>query len=503
MKRLTLRTSALLALGAFAALAHAQRQGQNLSDQAYEVLAKDVVWVYPGYEQTLNLDQVRAAAKKIAPTQLKVLWIPELRGKWKRGDQELRGSYAEWLLKTRLTLKDAVVVVCTKQGVSAYSDTVDKKDLTSFINESLKYKQGTNYTGMVTFMAEQISNKGNRNEAVKNTSTGALIAIPIMGGLGVVGYLAFKKKKKMDDARNRVLNAKNAALSGISYIDGYTGLIDGPEAQQITAHREMAYSAFERGRQAMDAAKKPEDFDAADQAFRLALTDIDKAKQIIDQKTGGTGAAFGLPPVVDQQRAPLFDPVPGTCFFTSKPCDELRPVEVTVQGQRRTVMVSPEIYQSMQNGAPPQIAGTVQDNQFTPWYQVQGYDPYRHYGTRDFLWDMMTFNAISSMMNPWGWWGGGWGHHHHHHYGDGYGYGHNDYGSGGGGWFGGGSDGGSNLGVSDFDQAGNFSGDSGGDFGDSGGGGGFDFGGFFGGGSDGGGDFGGGDFGGGDGGGDF
>jgi len=517
MKQFTLRASTLVLLCTVGGLAYGQRTGSTTkSDDAYQALARDSVWIYPGLESHLDADAVRAEAKKLEPRQLKVLLIPELTGnKWNRNGQELRGSYAEWLFTKRLTLSNAILVVMTKHGVNAYSDTVSISDLTQKVNESIKYKNGQDYTPIVTHLAESISTKGDHNVAVKNTGMGALVVVPVVAIGAIVGGLALKKKKALADAKARVNNARQAALQGISYLDGYNGLIDGGEGKRVTSYRETAFAAYQRGVSVMDAAKKPEELNDAQQAFQLALQDIAAGKEIIEKKTGGTGAAFGLPPVVDQQKAPLYDPVPGVCFFTSKPSDELRPVEITLQGQRRTVMVCPEVYQSMQNGAPPQIAGRVDNNQFTPWYQVQGYDPYTMYGRRDFLWDLVTFNALSNMMNPWGWWGHGhgWGGYGYggyggytevnNYYGDS---GHNNYGNGGDGYSSGG-------GVSDYDQAGNFSGSQGGDFGsdNSGGGGGFDFGSLFGGGGDsggsdfGGGDFGGGDFGGGDsgGGGDF
>ncbi|MCE9558629.1 MAG: hypothetical protein K8R88_06730 [Armatimonadetes bacterium] len=464
-----LLTLGLLSLSGFAG---AQVTPPDYSQEAYQALARDSVWIYPGMEDRVDGAKIREAADRLKPLQLKVLVIPGLGAKWQKNGKELRGSYAENLLEKRLTLKNGLVVVITKKGMTAYSDTLGNSKLAALSNESLKFINGKDLTPAVVWLADNAGKKATTTGAARNTGYGLLFGIPIvLGGL----YFAGRAAKKAADAarvRAQVLAERDKALEGISYLDGYNGLIAGQNGEALRQYRERASETYDRARTMLDTSKTPEQLAQVGSLFQQANSDIESGKLTINNVTGGSNTAFRIPPPIGgaDPAAPLFEPVKGVDFFTSEPRNDLQPIEFTVNGRRQTVMVSPQTVASLQSGNPPQMAGQYQGDRFTPWYGVRGYDPYTQYGTGDFLWNMVAFSAISNMMSPWGW--------GYHSYGMG-GFGHGGYGGGYGG--GGSSDGNSRM--SELDQSGDF---GGGDF------------------SDGGGDFGGGDFGGGDfGGGDF
>ncbi len=438
---------------------------QSSAAEAYKALETDSIWVHPSAESRVDKDAVRAAARRLEPTTLKVIVVPQLGTKWQRGGREMRGSFAKNLLENQFKLKNGVVIVYTKKGISVYSDRLGDARLRELDNGAARLATANDFTPAIVWLADNVDKKADATDTTRGISTAALVGIPV--GIGVLAYAGYRGKKALElsTARENARRFRNAAIDGISYLDSYDGLItDQAIASAITAQRARAYAEYEKGIPLFDNAKTPEEYKRSEQLFRQALIEVDAGKQQVALGTGGTNTAYALHAPgapIDNNRAPLFDPVEGVCYFTSKPCEVRYPVEANVNGQRRTVMVCEEVYQSMQRGTPPVMAGQNQNGQFTPWYDVRGYNPHQHYGSGSFLFDMLAFNALFNMG---GW--GNWGHHHHH-----------DSGGWGGGsdWGSGSMDGG--FGGGDIDM--------GGDFGSSGDWGGSDFGG---------GDFGGGDF---------
>jgi hypothetical protein len=295
------------------------------------------------------------------------------------------------------------------------------------------------------------------------------------------------RKAGLKQAQTQAEAIKNQGTEALAYLDSYDGLIDDPtDASAVRQYRDRMAQNYDEGLTMISRAKSKQDYENARRQLALVLQDFESAKQHIDHSTGGTGMAFTIPPIVDTQRAPMFEPVQGVSYFSSEPSDQLVPVEMNFGGQRRTVMVTPYERDQMMNGQMPEMRGMNQNGRFTPWYGVQGYNPHNDFGSGNFLWNMMAISAVSSMFQPhygYGYGGGlfgGGGHYSHggdttviNNYGSG-----NDYSSGGDFDFGNSSGGG------DYSSGGDF------DFGGGGDSGGFDFGG-------GGGDFGGGDSGGG------
>ena len=81
-------------------------------------------YVHPSAKNLVNVDQLRQTAEKIKPVELNVIIVPSLGSKWHRGNQEMRGSFGEYVLEKKLSLKNAIVITYTKSGITAYSDRV-------------------------------------------------------------------------------------------------------------------------------------------------------------------------------------------------------------------------------------------------------------------------------------------------------------------------------------------------------------------------------------------
>jgi hypothetical protein len=117
------------------------------------------------------------------------------------------------------------------------------------------------------------------------------------------------------------------------------------------------------------------------------------SKAAINLATNPTGqtssAANGImlnePTLVFDTATLMLEEIPleerGACFFCSKPSriPQLTVVNVTVNGQRRKVLVCAEDMQIIRRGAVPKIRMESISGGFVPWYLAPDYDPYRDY----------------------------------------------------------------------------------------------------------------------------
>jgi hypothetical protein len=55
------------------------------------------------------------------------------------------------------------------------------------------------------------------------------------------------------------------------------------------------------------------------------------------------------------------------------------PVTITVNGQSRQVLVTPEEADELRQGRMPQVRAFQVNGRYVPWYEYQQYDPYRDY----------------------------------------------------------------------------------------------------------------------------
>lgn len=462
-----------LVLLAIAALSHAfAQEGAGV----YEVLARDTVYVHPSASKFLDVAQINRTAAEIRPTTLKVLVVPSLGSKWVTGGSERRGSFAKYVFEDKLSLKNGIVVVFTKQGLAGYSDRLSESALAKLNNEAVAHTKPNDFTTPIVWLAKSIHSSAAETQTRRAVGTGTIAAVAI-GGLAVAGLVVLAgKKAKLAAARGKLAPQRHAALDAITYLDGYLDLLPaGKDLDALRQYRERAYTQYEEGVRILNEAKKPEEVAPSGGYFQAAMEDAAQGKKHIEAATGGTNVAYTIPPRVDPgappvQTAPAYQPYEDVCYFCSKPGEgDLTPVTMNLDGQRRTVLVCEDDLAEMERGGEPQMRGQYMGGQFVPWYMVRGYNPRSDFGSGSFLWDMMAINGLMHMFNPFG------SHHTINNYYSGTDAASQGYDSG---WSGQGD-----QGLSDFDQSGDF---GGGGWGDSGGG---DFGG---------GDFGGGDFGGGD-----
>lgn len=435
----------------------AQRPGGGSGDasQLIDALSSGDVYVVNGLKNDVDESALQAAVQRAKPTVVKIVAVA------KTGSYPSRAALADDLRKRLALSDDAVVIVGTPKGVSASSARLSPAQLDdTFKNARLDTAFASGgLTGALVKATESVSGTV-VSDRKSETGRGGLV---IFGGLAAVGgYIAFashKKKKALADVQAPLLPLRKQALENLSYVDGYLDVLppsaDADRARQLRA---SAYEAYSTANGIMKTSQKPAEISQAGPLLQQSVGQLLECRNLIDKATGGTGVVLGLPsdmpslqtdeqkgrdylaqsnlrPVEALQTADERDrmqaeinQIPadqrGVSFFSGRPlpASDLIPVNIVVQGQKRTVMASREEAESIRRGQTPQVRAFPGDNgQYVPWYEHRNYDPYRDYyggwgyssGVGSFVDLYLLSNLLGGGMfggyGPWGWGGWGWG----------------------------------------------------------------------------------------------
>ena len=415
-------------------------------DQVYQDLKTSTYWTHPDFAGKIDLSQLRTIANDVKPYEFRLLAYPKLGGNWIKSGKEQRPAFAKYVAEQKLGLGDkTIMVVLTKTGISAFNRKLSVTELDYLDNNAKKLATSSDFTPAIKDLAKRVHDLA-QTKGTTRTSTGVstpspikavnsassvitgflCIGIPLALVGGVVAIMFGAKKQKIKQSQAAAEETKVKALNAMTYLDSYDGLLKmGQDADSVRQYRDRMGQTFDEGMARLRNGRTVADFDLANNTFNQVLQDFEDAKGHVKALTGDGGVAFTIPPIIDNQRAPLFEPIQGVSYFSSQPSDQLIPVEVNFGGTRKTVMVTPQERDELMRGNMPQLRGQYnQTGQFMPWYAVQGYDPYRDYNSHSFIWDVIAISAISSMFAPhygYGWggglFGGGYG---------GYGYGGGD-----------------------------------------------------------------------------
>lgn len=487
-----------------------------------KALATSSVYVHPDLKGDVDAGALASAAAD-APrnTPVKIVAVPKL------GPYKSRTAMAADL-RERLNLGEGIVIVGTPRGVSGSSGRLSSQQIDDVFKQAgvdQAFAQGGLQAALVTSARAVAGGVVSDRRTDRNWFS----SLMLLGLAGVGGFLAFrglKKKREMDAAKAAPDALRRQVLDNLSYVDGYLDLLPKNEdAARARALRQTAYEEYATAGALLDQAKTPDDARRAQPMLQHALAQLEECRVAIDKATGGTGVAMAIPTLPslatdaekastsrrlksieqvqsEQEAAELqreIEHIPadqrGVSFFSGRPmpADQLVPVTMVIQGQKRTVMATREEAEAIARGeTPPVRAFDDGRGQYVPWYENRGYDPYRDYYGGGFggggLGTLVNLYLLTSlfgggMFGGYGGWGfGGFG------YGMPMGGGFGGYGGNNGGLFGGG---GGNVqteappenagGFDFFGQQGYDEQSSGGGFGfgsdDNSGGGGFDFGG--------------------------
>ena len=161
-----------------------------------------------------------------------------------------------------------------------------------------------------------------------------------------------------------------------------------PDSDQVRAFRQAADGKYEQAAKILDRATEVSDIQRAQGLLQGAQSDVQQSRRYLDRATGGTGNIPGDDAVRPQplpENERQVQAVPqnqrGVSFFSSQPAPlgSLVPVTITVNGESRQVLATPEEAEELRQGRMPQVRSFNVNGQYVPWYEYSSYDPYRDY----------------------------------------------------------------------------------------------------------------------------
>ena len=459
---------------------------QSQQKEILQALQNDGVYVAPGMR---NQADPNALAKSARQYDAKILVLDTLPGSASIG--KVAANF-----HTALNMGDGLMIVAVggarpQVAANGGNRVSSAQDLGNIVKSQAAVFRAQSYTEGIKAVLQA------HQKAEKSAGTSSGVGLLFLIGVpSAAGVWYFRRKKSQDAARELRLRDETRTLSN-ELAPQYEKLDSDFEYAIIAAtpekQRELREARNDAGKAFSDAMKKFNDAQSfqellgARASLMRARDAHDRSRAILEGKPlpeprannydAGGGAGSMLPPAMRQNSGEPFEIGPlgqgyqgarpgyGLDFFTSEPVplDQMVPVDLDVDGQKRRVWASHDSAQRALSGQ-AQVAMVQSQGQNVPWYQAQQqYNPWHDFGST-----MLTMMAMNMMMNtmfsPFGYGGG---------YGGGIGYG-GGYDNGGavdnGGWV----NDDSNSGVADLDLFGGGGGDSGG----------FDAGGLFDGGGD-------------------
>ena len=245
-------------------------------------------------------------------------------------------------------------------------------------------------TAALAQLAEQVAGETNRTE-YGNTWIMWVIFLVVVGGIAVLIAVALRRKKReLAQLREPIQALRTNVLSGIEYLDNYMDVLpkNNPDSDQVRIYRQAASDKFDQASKIIDRATEASDLHRAQALLDRAQADVEQGRRYLDRATGGTGNIPGddamRPQPLPASQAEA-EAIPqdqrGVSFFSGQPAPlgSLVPVTITLNGQSRQVLVTPEEADELRQGRMPQVRAFQQGSQWVPWYEYQSYDPYRDY----------------------------------------------------------------------------------------------------------------------------
>ena len=383
----------LLALGGIARAQNANPVPVNTQyDPAYLALTTADVYVQPGINgiDAQVLQQAATQGQDDPHTRVKIAVLSTLPPGFQARQRE---SYTRQLHNALgLGKMPLVLVVLGGQmpGVSLSSAELDdsaRLQLEKQYAPAIETNPQAGTAALAQAVAAQINGKEYRGIPMILWAV-FLLVILVVGGLIVSA--GRRKKAEMAVSRGPINALRENVLSGIEYLDGYMDVLpkNNPDSDQARAFRQSASAKYEQAAKILDRATEMTDLNRAQTLLDQAQADVQSARQALDRATGGTGHIPGddavRPPTLPSSQSQV-EAIPqnqrGVSFFSGRPAplSSLVPVTITLGGQSRQVLVTPEEADELRRGQMPQVLAFQQGGQYRPWYDYDGYDPYRDY----------------------------------------------------------------------------------------------------------------------------
>lgn len=336
--------------------------------------------------------------------------------------RKVRGAerkFYAYSLHKYLNMQSNVLVLVvfngTGQGVTVWTDGLSDEARTALARRyGAKINADPNQAGALAQAAvAEVNNKEYRGSA-----TLWKVFFVIAGVVVVMLFSATRRKKvQLSIARQPVDALRANVLSGIEYLDGYMDVLpaNNPDTDAVRTGRQAASAKFEQAVKILDRATEESDMQRAQGLLDRAQADIQTARRALDRVTGGTGNIPGddavRPEPLPQSEAEV-QAIPenqrGVSFFSAQPAPvgALVPVTITVNGQSRQVLATPEEADELRQGRMPQVRSFDVNGRQVPWYEDNRYDPYNDYwrnqnnGWSGFFNGWMAASLLSNLTAP-------------------------------------------------------------------------------------------------------
>jgi len=359
------------------------------SDPAYQSLTGGNVYVDSSL-RNVDQSQLEAAAQQSNPSPHTIVKIAVL----DHLPQPYTDSavYAHILGQELGIGKNALIVAVEHgpgRGVTVVTNQLSHQDVLALERNAVpEIRQ--NPTFGISDLAQKVAGAINNKEYGSSAILWIvfLLVVVIVGGL----LISASRRKKQDMAalRGPVQALHDNVLSGIEYLDNYADVLpkNNPDSDQVRIYRQAASTKFDQALKILSNATEASDLGRAQGLLDRAQADVAQGRRYLDRATGGTGSipgddALRPQPLPDSQQDVNAIPANqrGVSFFSSQPAPlgSLVPVTVTVNGQSRQVLATPEEADELRQGRMPQVRSFQVNGQTVPWYGYQQYDPYRDY----------------------------------------------------------------------------------------------------------------------------
>ena len=379
-------------------------------DQAYLALTTGDVYVEPGINNidTQVLQQAASQSQDNPHTPVKIAILSSVPPAWVAGlkqaeannpqlaakvGRHARAFYTVQLHKALGLDKEPLVLVAlqgTNPGVTVWTTALDAS-----ARDALERKYApaiaTNTEQGTAQLAQATASEINQKEYSGPSMILWIVFLVVVIGIAALIVSAGRKKRQNMAALRPPIDAlRENVLQGIEYLDGYGSVLpkNNPDSDQTRASRQAASAKYDQAVKILDRATEVTDLSRAQALLSQAQVDVQSARTAQDRALGNTANipgddALRPPPLPASQ--PLVDAIPanqrGVSFFSGRPAPlgSLVPVTLTLGGQSRQVLVTPDEADSLRRGQMPQVLAFQSGGQSVPWYAYNGYDPYRDY----------------------------------------------------------------------------------------------------------------------------
>jgi len=397
-------------------------------DAAYQTLTSSNVYISGGVPGVTEraLEQAAVQGRENPHTVVKIAVLDRLPPQYTSA-----ASYAGILHKDLALGKNGLVAVAWQgrgAGVGVATDGLSEAENTRLAQQyapQIAANPGVGIPALAQAVASDINNK-----EYGKVSIMWLVFFIIVAIVAALLISATRKRKaQLGSAKASLAPLRQYVLESIGYLDGYAGVMPrgNPNSARVMALRQSASEKYDQAEKIMDNATADTDMARAQQLFTNARADCDNARKALDAALGGTANIPGddamrpkpLPETQAQVQAVPADQR-GASFFSSRPAPlgSLVPVSVTIDGQTKQVLATPEEAAELRAGRMPAVRAFNVNGQQVPWYAYNQYDPYNDYwryqnaGWGGFgggvVADLIAMDLMSHAFAP-NYYGYGWG----------------------------------------------------------------------------------------------